>query len=164
MPTLTVDGNHLVVLLSALEKIGALRGNISVPLASVRAVRVSDTPWSELRGIRAPGTGLPRVISLGTRRGPGVHDFAAVYGPRPALVVEMTGASFDRLVVSCADSAEPPAWRTPRAEAHRLARSRGSFRRPPPHVPRPAAGLFRSRKGRARPVFQGGGRGRAAPP
>ena len=69
MATLTVDGNHLVVLLSALEKIGALRGNISVPLSSVRAVRVSDTPWSELRGIRAPGTGLPRVISLGTRRG-----------------------------------------------------------------------------------------------
>jgi hypothetical protein len=109
MAMLTVDGNHLVVLLSALEKIGALRGNISVPLASVRAVRVSDTPWSELRGIRAPGTGLPRVISLGTRRGPGVHDFAAVYGQRPALVVEMTGASFDRLVVSCADGAEAAA-------------------------------------------------------
>jgi hypothetical protein len=103
MATLTVDGNHLVVLLSALEKIGALRGNISVPLASVRAVRVSDTPWSELRGIRAPGTGLPRVISLGTRRGPGV------YGHRPALVVEMTGAPFDRLVVSCADAAEAAA-------------------------------------------------------
>ena len=85
MATLTVDGNHLVVLLSALEKIGALRGNISVPLASVRVVRVSDTPWSELRGIRAPGTGLPGVISLGSRRGGGIHDFAAVYGRRPAL-------------------------------------------------------------------------------
>jgi hypothetical protein len=81
MATLAVDGNDLVVRLSALEKIGALRGNIRVPLASVRAVRVSDTPWSELRGIRAPGTGLPRVISLGTRRGPGVHDFAAATGP-----------------------------------------------------------------------------------
>jgi hypothetical protein len=109
MATLTVNGNHLVVILSALEKIGALRGNISVPLASVRVVRVSDTPWSELRGIRAPGTGLPKVISLGTRRGPGIHDFAAVYGRRSALVVEMTGASFDRLVVSCADAAEAAA-------------------------------------------------------
>src|SRR5258708_3564414 len=53
----------------------------------------------------------------------------------------MTGASFDRFVVSCADAAEvaaraahipkPPAWSTPRAEAHRLARSRGSLRPPP---------------------------------
>jgi hypothetical protein len=109
MATLTVDGNHLVVLLSALEKIGALRRNISVPLASVRVVRVSDTPWSELRGIRVPGTGLPGVISLGTRRGPGIRDFTAVYGRRPALVVEMTGASFDRLVVTCADAAEAAA-------------------------------------------------------
>jgi hypothetical protein len=109
MATLAVDGNHLVVQLSALEKIGALRGNISVPLASVRVVRVSDTPWSELRGIRAPGTGLPGVISLGTRRAPGIHDFAAVYGGRPALVVEMIGASFDRIVVTCADAAEAAA-------------------------------------------------------
>jgi len=109
LATLAVDGNDLLVRLSALEKIGALRGNIRVPLDSVRTVRVSDSPWSELRGIRAPGTGLPGVISLCTRRGAGIHDFAAVYGRRPALVVEMTGASFDRLVVSCADAAEAAA-------------------------------------------------------
>jgi hypothetical protein len=109
MATIAVDGNDLVVRLSALEKIGTLRGDIRLPLASVRVVRVSEIPWSELRGIRAPGTGVPGVISLCTRRGPGVHDFAAVYGQRPALVVEMTGASFDRLVVSCADAAEAAA-------------------------------------------------------
>ena len=66
-------------------------------------------PWSELRGIRAPGAGVPGIISLCTRRGHGVHDFAAVYGQRPALVVEMTGVSFDRIVVSCADAAEAAA-------------------------------------------------------
>ena len=109
MATIAVDGSDLVVRLSALEKIGALRGNIRLPLASVRVVRVSNTPWSELRGIRAPGTGVPGLISLCTRRGPGVHDFAAVYGRRPALVVEMSGVSFDRLVVSCADAAEAAA-------------------------------------------------------
>src|ERR1700752_5508104 len=109
MATRGVDANDLVVRLSVGEKIGALRGNIRVPLASVRAVRVSDTPWSELRGIRAPGTGLPGVISLCTRRGHGFRDFAAVYGRRPALVVEMTGVSFDRLVVSSADAAEAAA-------------------------------------------------------
>jgi hypothetical protein len=105
MATLAVDGSDLVVQLNALEKLGALRGNVRVPLSSVRAVRVSDAAWSELRGIRAPGTGLPGVISLCTRRGPGIHDFAAVYGQRPAVVVELTGGPFDRLVVSCADTA-----------------------------------------------------------
>jgi hypothetical protein len=109
MATLDVDGNNLVVRLSALEKIGALRGDIRLPLAAVCDVRVSDAPWSELRGIRAPGTGIPGIISLCTRRGRGVHDFAAVYGRRPAVVVEMSGVSFDRLVVSCADAAEAAA-------------------------------------------------------
>jgi hypothetical protein len=123
MATLAVDGNDLVVRLSALEKIGALRGNIRVPLAAVRAVRVSDTPWSELRGIRAPGTGLPGVISLCTRRGPGIHDFAAVYGRCPALVVEMTGASFDRFVVSCADAAEAAARLAGNTRASGVART-----------------------------------------
>jgi hypothetical protein len=121
MATLAVDENDLVVRLSALEKVGALRGNIRVPLASVRAVRVSDSPWSELRGIRAPGTGLPRVISLCTRRGHGFRDFAAVYGRRPALVVEMTGASFDRLVVSCADAADAAARAADITRAYSLA-------------------------------------------
>jgi hypothetical protein len=37
------------------------------------------------------------------------HLRRAVYGPRPALVIEMTGASFDRIVVACADAAEPAA-------------------------------------------------------
>jgi hypothetical protein len=53
--------------------------------------------------MRAPGTGLPGVTSLGTRRRPGI---AAVCGQRPALVIEMTGAAFDRLIVTCADAAE----------------------------------------------------------
>jgi hypothetical protein len=46
------------------------------------------------------------VISLGTRRGGGIRDFAAVYGNRPAVVVELEGAEFDRLVVSVHDPAE----------------------------------------------------------
>jgi hypothetical protein len=125
MATLAVDGYDLVVRLSVLEKIGALRGNIRVPLASIRAVRVSNSPWSELRGIRAPGTGLPGVISLCTRRWRGVHDFAAVYGRRPALVVEMTGASFDRLVVSCADATEAAARAVEIARASGLAHAPG---------------------------------------
>ena len=79
MAELLIEDGALHVRLSALEKLGALRGDIMIPLRSVTAVRVSDNPWSEeLRGIRAPGTGLPGVISLGTRRGKGILDFAAV--------------------------------------------------------------------------------------
>jgi hypothetical protein len=46
------------------------------------------------------------VISLCTRRGRGFLDFAAVYGHGPGVVVDCSGAKFDRLVISRADAAE----------------------------------------------------------
>jgi hypothetical protein len=105
VPELVVEDGVLRVRLSALEKLGAMRGDIIVPLATITAVRVSDDPWSELRGIRAPGTGWPGVISLSTRRGKGIRDFSAVYGRAGrAVVVEARGAEFDRLVISRKDA------------------------------------------------------------
>ena len=58
-------------------------GDVSVPLASIRSVRVSDDPWAELRGMRYPGTRLPRVVALGTWRHSLGRDFVAVYGKGP---------------------------------------------------------------------------------
>jgi hypothetical protein len=46
------------------------------------------------------------VISLCTRRGDGIRDFAAVYGHTTAVVVETRGADFDRLVISRKDAHE----------------------------------------------------------
>ena len=103
MAELHVRGNELVVELSELEKLGALHRDVHVPLAGVRTVRVAEDPWPELRGIRAPGTGVPGLIALGSRRGAG-HDFTAVYEHRPAVVVELEGADFDRLVISASDA------------------------------------------------------------
>jgi hypothetical protein len=105
MAELRVEGSELVVAMSELEKLGAFRGDVRLPLSAVRAVRVAESPRSELRGIRAPGTGIPGIIALGARRGEG-HDFAAVYHDRPAVVVELDGATFDRLVISADDPDE----------------------------------------------------------
>jgi hypothetical protein len=104
MAEVLIEGDDLVVHLSALERLGAMRGDVRVPRSTVTECRVSSDPWSELRGIRAPGTGWPGVISLCTRRGDGIRDFAAVYGKRPAVVVELSGAEFNRLVVSVRDA------------------------------------------------------------
>jgi len=102
---LVVGGDDLRVLLNLLERVGAVfHGYVSVPLASIRLVRVSDDPWADLRGMRAPGTGLRRVIALGTWRHSLGRDFVAVYGKRPAVVVELAGERFARLVVSTRDA------------------------------------------------------------
>ena len=55
--------------------------------AAVAAVRVVEDAWPEPRGLRAPGTGLPTVIAVGTRRGRFGKDYAAVHGKGPPAVV-----------------------------------------------------------------------------
>ena len=104
-----MDGTDLVLHLSGVEKAEGLHRDIRVPLRAVSAVRVVDSAWSgELRGWRAPGTGVPNVIAVGTRRGGFGKDFAAVHGTGPAVVVELEGAEYGRLVLT-ADDAEATA-------------------------------------------------------
>jgi hypothetical protein len=88
------DAEELVVRLSPLEKLGALHGDVRVSLALVKRAWVTTTPWRELRGYRAPGTGIPWVIMLGTTRGSFGKDFCAAYGKKPGLIVELEGAEF----------------------------------------------------------------------
>ncbi|HEY5189444.1 MAG TPA: hypothetical protein VII87_10450, partial [Solirubrobacteraceae bacterium] len=86
MASLAVDGTELCVRLTALEKLAAMHGDIRVPLSSVAEVRVEPDPWCALRGVRAPGTGVPGVIAYGVRRGTGGRpDFAAVHSRGPAV-------------------------------------------------------------------------------
>ena len=105
MATLRREGDEIVVKLNDVEKAGALHGDVRVPASAVRSVRVTESPFRELRGVRAPGTGLPGVIALGTWRRRGGKDFAALYRGGPAVVVELEGADFGRLLVSSHDAA-----------------------------------------------------------
>jgi hypothetical protein len=105
MARLDYGGDALWLHLSVLERFGAcITHDIAVPLAAVRVVRATDDAWSELRGIRAPGSGIPGVIALGTRRHSLGRDFAAVYGKGPAVVIELASARYQRLVVSSRDA------------------------------------------------------------
>ena len=99
----TSQAGELVLRLTPWEKVGALHGDLRVPLSVVRAVSVVAEPWNALRGIRAPGTGWPGWIMLGTTRGKFGKDFAAVYRRRPAVLVELNGQDFQRLLVCTAD-------------------------------------------------------------
>ena len=62
-------------------------------------------PYSALRGIRAPGTGVPRMCAYGVRLMTGGRpDFAAVHGRGPAVRVELgPDAPFGRLLVTVDD-------------------------------------------------------------
>ncbi|HEX8933263.1 MAG TPA: hypothetical protein VF788_03525 [Pseudonocardiaceae bacterium] len=104
MARLIVEGSDLIVWMNPLEILGALRGPVRVPLASIMDLAASISLWSELRGLRMPGTGLPGVIALGTWRYRDGKDFAAVYASL-GVIVTLTGAPWSRLLVSSRDPA-----------------------------------------------------------
>jgi hypothetical protein len=107
MAELAIHGDELVVRLSPLERVAAFHGDIHVPLACVQTICTEPDPWAALRGMRAPGTGLPGMIAYGVRRMTGARpDFAAVWGRRPAIRVELApGSQYGRLVVTVIDPA-----------------------------------------------------------
>ena len=97
MAVLSIDGGELNVELSGWEKIGS---DVSVPLSAVVSVERLGNARDGIRGIRAPGTGLPGVIALGSWRKRGIVDFVAVSRNEAGYVVELEGEHFDRLVIS----------------------------------------------------------------
>lgn len=103
MARLAIDGEDLVLALSRWEKLGALHGDVRVPLDSVEDVTVSSRPYRELRGWRTPGTAAPGIGAYGTWRRRGVKDFVAVRPRTPAVVVHLRDAPFRRLWVSADD-------------------------------------------------------------
>ena len=101
---LVVDG-ELVVRLGRFERLLALHGDVAVPLPQVSRAELSDDVLSEVRGVRAPGTGVPRRVALGTWRGRGWRDLVVVPRPGSGLVVHLAeGAPWRRLLLRSDDA------------------------------------------------------------
>ena len=96
------QGHRLILKLNWLEKIGALHGNLVVDKSKLISKKSYAKPWSSevLRGIRAPGTGFPFLILLGTMRYRGGKDFTAIYKKRPVSVYEFADYNFKRWIVT----------------------------------------------------------------
>jgi hypothetical protein len=64
-----------------------------------------DKPFSEIEGVRSPGTGVPGVIALGTYRARGRRDFVAVYRGDRGLVIEIDAGNtkYRRVILSAKD-------------------------------------------------------------
>jgi hypothetical protein len=96
------EGNNLILKLSMWEKIGGLHKDLVVSKDLLVKKTVFQNPWSKevLKGVRAPGTGIPYVILLGSMRYKGGKDFTAIYKRRPVTVYEFKDYSFKRWVVT----------------------------------------------------------------
>ena len=98
---LKVVGDRITYELTTIEKIGAFGNSPTANVTNLVTYFREENPWTvkTMRGIRAPGTGFPYVIMLGTlwhRRG---RDFCVVYKRRPVLVLEFRNEKFKRWVI-----------------------------------------------------------------
>ncbi len=104
MAHLDLTPDQLRLRLSRWERVGALHGDVAIPRDAVRSVRVVPDPLRAVKGLRAPGYGLPGHASVGTWRGRGWKDFVVAYSGRPGVVIELRRdrpePDFRRLVVS----------------------------------------------------------------
>ncbi len=102
---ITISGDIIGYQLRPLEIVGAFGLPPKANLSNLVSVSLESNPWTTkvLRGIRAPGTGFPYLIMLGTMRHRRGKDFCVVYKRNPVLVLEFKNEKWARWVVPASD-------------------------------------------------------------
>ncbi len=95
--TFTSDEIQLEVL--GIHKILALKSRLSFPLASIRNVAIDPQMADKPRGLRLPGTYIPRLVTAGTFYADKKRWFWDVTNPDNALTIELEGEKYQILVV-----------------------------------------------------------------
>ena len=108
MAHVIVDGEKVCLKLSVLEILGAFHGSPQVNLTEVESIEIEPNPWVRelLKGVRAPGTGIPFVVMLGTMRYLQGKDFVAIYRRKPAAVITLRSGEFKRWIFEIKDMQE----------------------------------------------------------
>ena len=105
MAKLLIDDRTVTVSMSAAEKVEALHADITVPRTAVTAARPVPDGMAEVHGMRI-GTGFPGVILVGTVREGDRVTFAVCHGRRPAVVLDLVGQQYDRIVLTVENPGE----------------------------------------------------------
>lgn len=103
MATVSIEGENLVVTMTGMNKIAALKSRIEVPLAHVRGATADPGIVHEPKGLRAPGTQMPGVITAGTFHKHGERIFWDVTDGSRAIVIELAEEDLARLVITVED-------------------------------------------------------------
>jgi hypothetical protein len=95
-----VIGDELILELSFWERVGAFHSSPRVAISAVTKIEFVEKLWSNevLRGMRAPGTGLPFVVLLGSMRGRKYCDFTAIRGRAAGVVITLSEGQFQRWI------------------------------------------------------------------
>lgn len=97
---LSIENDLIRLQLSDWESVGALHPSPSMPISEISGVAYYDDLWRSkvLRGFRAPGTGVPFLIMLGTMRTMRWKAFCAIYKRRPGVVIDFKSGPFNQWI------------------------------------------------------------------
>lgn len=104
MARVNIANQKLVIRIGALEAIQALQPSFSIGLEKVRGATDDPDYIKSGLGFRSPGTGLPGVIAKGTFRKPGQKVLSLWNRGQEIVVIELSGAKWDRIVLGCNDA------------------------------------------------------------
>lgn len=100
--TITIAGDELVVEPVGLDKMWSFTGSLRIPLAHVRGATHDPGMRNEPKGLRAPGLRIGQKLS-GTFHAGGEKQFWNVSGYENAIVIELAGEEYNRLILSVDD-------------------------------------------------------------
>ena len=104
MVEISVSEGNAVFVVQGMDKLWALKSELSVPLAHIAGARVdTEAARGWWHGIRMPGTEIPGLITAGSFYSHGRRMFYDVHDPDNTIVVELAHESYDCLIVEVAD-------------------------------------------------------------
>ncbi|MGY1753730.1 hypothetical protein [Blastococcus sp. SYSU D01042] len=106
MATIDTTPGTVRISLSRTEKFFGLLRDLEVPRSAITAAEAVPSGLGALRGLRAPGLGLPGVRAIGTWRARGEKSYVSVRRHQPALRLRLTGQRYDTVLISTPDAAE----------------------------------------------------------
>ncbi len=101
-------GSYVILALTPKEKFFGLHASPQAKFSEIISVRKVNKTWTRkvIRGVRAPGTGLPWVMALGTWRYLRGKNFVAVYRKRPCYIITFNAGEFKQWVVTPGNTEE----------------------------------------------------------
>ena len=112
MAEILIQDTGITVKLSFWEKLGSLRGDLFIPVTSLRGASsergqgYAGTRWARLArlGLRLPGTYVPGLAIYGTYRSK-TKDFVAWKRGQQVLQLNLSGKPYSRVFVGVSDAA-----------------------------------------------------------
>lgn len=100
MALVELTSDTLVVHVTGMDKLWALKSRLEVPLQHVIGVEVRPAEVNNWwRGIRLPGTYLPGVVTAGTFYRSGEWVFWDVHNPDKTIAIHLDHEHYARLVI-----------------------------------------------------------------